>query len=125
MLGSGITKYHRAMYVVCPAMIGEFTPASQRGAALSIYGAIYTLGSPRTICYGERHRPRSDTVRRIHDALKINAAILIASGMLGLLLLWPEADKGRVSRVATSVRRSQVDDRLALANPGRRLDHEP
>ena len=32
-----------AIYVVCPPMLGEFTPVSQRGAVISIYGAIYTL----------------------------------------------------------------------------------
>src|SRR4030095_5231536 len=38
--GTGITG---AIYVVCAPMIGEFTPTSQRGAVISIYGAIYTL----------------------------------------------------------------------------------
>ena len=32
----------RSMWV-CPPMLGEFTPVSQRGAVIAIYGAIYTL----------------------------------------------------------------------------------
>ena len=40
VLGSGISG---AIYVVCPAMIGEFAPPSQRGAVISLHGAIYTL----------------------------------------------------------------------------------
>src|ERR1700756_2495327 len=38
--GSGLSG---AIYVVCAPMISEFTPVSQRGAVISIYGAIYTL----------------------------------------------------------------------------------
>src|SRR5436853_282593 len=38
--GSGLCG---SIYVVCPPMIGEFTPVSQRGAVISIYGALYTL----------------------------------------------------------------------------------
>jgi len=44
VLGSGISG---AIYVVCPAMIGEFVLASQRGAVISIYGAIYWRASSR------------------------------------------------------------------------------
>ena len=40
VVGSGLCG---AIYVVCPPMLGEFTPVSQRGAVISIYGAIYTL----------------------------------------------------------------------------------
>src|SRR5690242_20745875 len=40
VLGSGLCS---SIYVVCPPMIGEFTPVSQRGAAIAIYGALFTL----------------------------------------------------------------------------------
>ena len=40
VIGSGLCG---SIYVVCPPMLGEFTPVSQRGAVISIYGAIYTL----------------------------------------------------------------------------------
>ena len=40
VVGSGLCG---SIYVVCPPMLGEFTPVSQRGAVISIYGAIYTL----------------------------------------------------------------------------------
>jgi MFS family permease len=99
VLGSGITG---AIYVVCPAMIGEFTPASQRGAALSIYAAIYTLGGILApFVMGSVIGRAATPLDGFMTGFKINAAILIASGTLGLLLLWPEADKERVLRVAT------------------------
>ncbi|MDQ9786286.1 hypothetical protein RF094_26650, partial [Serratia marcescens] len=40
VVGSGLCG---SIYVVCPAMLGEFTPVSQRGAMIAIYGALYTL----------------------------------------------------------------------------------
>src|ERR1700716_2498805 len=40
VFGSGLCG---AIYVVCPPMLGEFTPVSQRGAVIAIYGAIFTL----------------------------------------------------------------------------------
>ena len=40
VIGSGLCG---SIYVVCPPMLGEFTPVSQRGAVIAIYGAIYTL----------------------------------------------------------------------------------
>src|ERR1700761_209676 len=40
VIGTGLCS---SIYVVCPPMLGEFTPVSQRGAILAIYGALYTL----------------------------------------------------------------------------------
>src|ERR1700757_783546 len=40
LVGTGLSG---SIYVVCAPMIGEFTPVSQRGAVIAIYGAIYTL----------------------------------------------------------------------------------
>ena len=40
VVGSGLCG---SIYVVCPPMLGEFTPVQQRGAVIAIYGAIYTL----------------------------------------------------------------------------------
>ena len=40
MVGAGLSG---SIYVVCAPMIGEFTPVSQRGAVISIYGALFTL----------------------------------------------------------------------------------
>src|SRR5258708_23940118 len=38
--GSGLCG---SIYVVCAPMLSEFTPVSQRGAGIAIYGAIYTF----------------------------------------------------------------------------------
>ncbi len=41
VVGSGLCG---SIYVVCPPMIGEFTPVSQRGAVIAIYGATLHAG---------------------------------------------------------------------------------
>jgi sugar phosphate permease len=97
VLGSGISG---AIYVVCPAMIGEFAPASERGAVISIYGAIYTLaGIVAPFVMGSIIDDAATPIEGFMAGFKINAVILIASGTLGLLLLWPDVEKGaRVAR---------------------------
>src|SRR6202044_929564 len=40
VIGPGLSG---SIYVVCAPMLAEFTPVSQRGAVIAIYGAIYTL----------------------------------------------------------------------------------
>jgi MFS family permease len=94
VLGSGLCG---SIYVVCPPMIGEFAPVSQRGAAISIYGAIYTLAgilAPQVMGNVIQHaaRPMDGYLM----GFTINAAILITSGLLGLLLLWPNTERARL-----------------------------
>ncbi len=40
VIGTGLSG---SIYVVCGPMLSEFTPVSQRGAIIAIYGALYTL----------------------------------------------------------------------------------
>jgi hypothetical protein len=67
VVGSGLCG---SIYVVCPPMLGEFTPVSQRGAVISIYGAIYTLARDLgAIGDGQRDPARGGAARRLHDRL--------------------------------------------------------
>ena len=102
VLGTGVSG---AIYVVCPAMIGEFTPTSQRGAVISIYGAIYTLaGVAAPFVMGSVLEDAATPLEGYLAGFQILAAILIAAGTLGLLLLWPNADRARLSaRAAKAV----------------------
>src|ERR1700712_751385 len=87
VVGSGLCG---AIYVVCPPMLGEFTPVSQRGAVISIYGAIYTLAgilAPNVM--GSVIQGSATPLAGYMTGFTINAAILTAAGLLGLLLLWP------------------------------------
>jgi MFS family permease len=79
-------------------MLGEFTPVSQRGAVISIYGAIYTLaGILAPFVMGRVIQQSSVPLDGYMAGFTINAAILVASGLLGLLLLWPNTERARLT----------------------------
>jgi MFS family permease len=94
VLGSGLSG---AIYVVCPPMLGEFTPVSQRGAVIAIYGAIFTLaGILAPFVMGKIIQNAATPVEGYLTGFTINAVILIVSGLLGLLLLWPNTERARL-----------------------------
>ena len=104
VIGTGLSG---AIYVVCPPMLSEFTPVSQRGAVIAIYGAIYTLAgivAPSVMGSVIQH------AGGLHDGymtgFTINAVILVASGLLGLLLLWPNTERARL--MAPAGRRAEI-----------------
>jgi MFS family permease len=79
-------------------MIGEFTPVSQRGAAIAIYGALYTLaGILAPAVMGHVVQSAGSILDGYMTGFTINAAIMICSGLLGLLLLWPNTERARLT----------------------------
>jgi MFS family permease len=91
VVGSGLCG---SIYVVCAPMIGEFTPVSQRGAVNAIYGAIYTLaGIIAPSVMGSVIQHAGGTLDGYMAGFNINAVILVVSGLLGLLLLWPDTER--------------------------------
>jgi MFS family permease len=98
VVGSGLCG---AIYVVCPPMLGEFTPASQRGAVIAIYGALYTLSgiiAPNVM--GTVIQRADSMLNGYMTGFSINAVVMIGSGIIGLLLLWPNTEKARLTRGA-------------------------
>jgi MFS family permease len=94
VFGSGLCG---AIYVVCPPMLGEFTPVSQRGAVIAIYGAIFTLaGIIAPFVMGKVIQSAATPMEGYLTGFTINAVILIASGLLGWLLLWPNTERARL-----------------------------
>jgi MFS family permease len=92
--GSGLCG---SIYVVCAPMISEFTPVSQRGAVISIYGAIYTFaGIIAPTVMGSVIQRAATPLEGYMSGFTINAVILITSGLLGLLLLWPNTERARL-----------------------------
>jgi MFS family permease len=78
-------------------MLGEFTPVQQRGAVIAIYGAIYTLaGIIAPTVMGSMVQRAAVPLDGYMTGFTINAAIMIASGLLGLLLLWPNTERARL-----------------------------
>jgi MFS family permease len=100
VIGSGLCG---AIYVVCPPMLGEFTPTSQRGAVIAIYGALYTLSgiiAPNVM--GTVIQRAGSMLDGYMTGFTINAVVMISSGVIGLLLLWPNTEKARLTRVASA-----------------------
>ena len=94
VLGSGLCG---SIYVVCPPMLGEFTPVAQRGAVLAIYGAIYTIaGVVAPSVMGRVIQSSANQLDGYLMGFTINAVILVSSGVLGLLLLWPNTERAKL-----------------------------
>jgi MFS family permease len=94
VVGSGLCG---SIYVVCAPMIGEFTPVSQRGAVIAIYGALYTLaGVVAPAVMGSVIQHAGNMLDGYMTGFTINAVILFSSGVLGLLLLWPNTERARL-----------------------------
>jgi MFS family permease len=95
VLGTGLSG---SIYVVCAPMIGEFTPVSQRGAVLSIYGAIFTLAGvfAPAVMGSVIQRAGDSAVDGYLTGFAINAVIMIVSGLLGLMLLRPDTERARL-----------------------------
>jgi sugar phosphate permease len=95
VVGSGLCG---SIYVVCAPMLGEFTPVSQRGAVIAIYGAIYTLaGILAPWVMGGVIQRASGMLDGYMTGFTMNGVILIVSGLLGLLLLWPDTERARLT----------------------------
>jgi len=88
-----------SIYVVCGPMLSEFTPVSQRGAILAIYGAIYTFaGIVAPSVMGSVIQHSATMLDGYLAGYTINAAVMVVSGVLGVLLLWPNTERARLMR---------------------------
>jgi MFS family permease len=98
VVGTGLTG---SIYVVCSPMLSEFTPVSQRGSMIAIYGAIYTTaGVFAPYVMGTMVQGAATPLDGYLTGFVINAVILIVAGLAGLLLLWPNTEKARLARAA-------------------------
>ncbi len=98
VVGTGLTG---SIYVVCAPMLSEYTPASQRGTIIAVFGAIYTLaGILAPMVMGSMVQRAATPLEGYFTGFLINAAILIVAGLAGLLLLWPNTEKARLTRAA-------------------------
>ncbi|HLZ02966.1 MAG TPA: MFS transporter [Bradyrhizobium sp.] len=98
VIGAGLSG---SIYVVCPPMLGEFTPVSQRGAIIAIYGALYSFsGIIAPYVMGNVIQGSANPLAGYMTGFTINACILIGSGVLGLLLLWPNTERARLTGAA-------------------------
>jgi MFS family permease len=96
VIGGGLTG---SIYVVCPPMLSEFTPASQRAAVIAILGAIYSVaGIIAPVVTGTVVENASTPLAGYYHGYAITALVQIAGGLAGLLLLWPASQTAQLSR---------------------------
>lgn len=96
VIGTGLTG---PIYVVCAPMISEFTPILQRGAAIAIFGAIYTLaGVIAPYANGSVIEGAATALDGYQTGYLICAGMQVAGGLCGLALMWPARDRDRVTR---------------------------
>jgi MFS family permease len=96
VIGTGLTG---SIYVVCPPMLSEFTPASQRAAVIAILGAIYTVaGIVAPFVTGTVVENASNPLAGYYHGYAITALVQIAGGLAGLLLLWPASQTAQQSQ---------------------------
>ncbi len=101
VMGTGLSG---AIYVVCPPMLAEFTPVSQRGAIIAIYGAVYTIaGLLAPALTGRILDSAATPLEGYLIGFRVLAVILIASGLLGLLLLRPNTERARLAKSAGAI----------------------
>ncbi|HMK81530.1 MAG TPA: MFS transporter [Xanthobacteraceae bacterium] len=85
------------IYPLVFAMVGEIVPTRQRGAALATLAAIFTsagLVAPTVMGYAVE---RGATVEGgFSNGFLVTSAILLAAGVIGLLIINPEADRSRI-----------------------------
>jgi MFS family permease len=80
-------------------MISEFTPILQRGAAIAIFGAIYSLaGVIAPYANGSVIEGAATALDGYQTGYLICAAMQVAGGLCGLALMWPAQDRDRVTR---------------------------
>jgi MFS family permease len=96
VVGTGLTG---PIYVVCAPMISEFTPVLQRGAAIAVFGAIYSLaGVIAPYANGSVIEGAATALDGYQTGYLICAGMQMAGGLCGLALMWPARDRERVSR---------------------------
>ena len=95
VVGTGLSG---SIYVVCGPMIGEISPVQQRGAMIATYGALYGLaGIVAPLVTGKiLNMFPGQLLEGYLFGYKILGIVLIVSGILGVLMLRPNADRARL-----------------------------
>jgi MFS family permease len=88
--GSGLTG---SIYVVCPPILSEFAPVSQRSTVIAIFSISNTLaGILAPVVNGAIIEMSPTPLEGYHNGFMVGALVQILGGLAGLLLLRPVAE---------------------------------
>jgi MFS family permease len=117
VLGGGLTG---AVYVVCPPIISEFTPLSQRAAMIAIFGAIFTFaGIVAPAVNGSVIEGAATALEGYEKGYMITALIQICCGSAAMLLLWLRWETARQAQLHEQETGAAV---IGHAKPSRVMD---
>lgn len=85
------TSLPSVVYVLCPAILSEITPSSQRGAILAINSAVYTsAGIIAPYFMGSVIEGAVSAAEGYSDGFTICGVVTLLGGLIGLFFLHPE-----------------------------------
>jgi len=96
------------IYVMGHAMVSEFTPVSQRGAVISIYGALYTLAgilAPTVMgsVVQDALKAGVTAAEGYMHGFMICGVVALGCGLIGMLFLRPQHEAARFAQSAQPV----------------------
>ncbi|HEX3537072.1 MAG TPA: MFS transporter [Stellaceae bacterium] len=98
------TALPTVIYIIWPSIVGEITPAAQRGALLTIGTAIGTLpGLLAPYVMGSVVENAATPLAGFHFGYSICGAVMLLGGIIGALLMDPEREIERLGGVAPMV----------------------
>jgi MFS family permease len=86
------------IFVAVPLVVSELTPQSQRAAMLAIVNSIMTLGGViAPFAMGVVVQDGATRLAGYDNGFTILGGLLLASGLIGLLFIRPEADRRKLA----------------------------
>jgi len=98
------TAIGSTIYVVIPMIVSELTPQPQRAAMLAIVTSVVTLAgvlAPFVMGAMIQHAPTR--LIGYEQGFTVNAVLLLAGGLIGLLFIRPETDRKRLAARAIAL----------------------
>ncbi len=95
------TTLPSVVYILSPAILGEITPLSQRGAVLAINSAVGTAAgvvAPYTM--GSVIESAASAAEGYSNGFVICGVVTLVGGLIGLVFLRPERDRARFALMA-------------------------
>lgn len=99
------TAIGSTIFVVVPLVVSELTPQPQRAAMLAIVNSIMTLGGVvAPFAMGVVVQDAATRLAGYDEGFTLLGGLLLASGLIGLIFIRPEADRRRLAALGVARR---------------------